>query len=344
MSSARLGFIALSIAAAVAVLAAAVVTLAVAYGGPSPIAALDSINEPFKYLDYSALPKVRRYEARDGATLAYRHYASGPATTTGTAPGRRVVLVHGSSASSRSLHPMAQALAAAGYTVDALDVRGHGDSGTRGYLGTSGANGKGGKESKGGYIGQLEDDMADFMRAVPHTGPSTLIGFSAGAGFVLRFSASPQASLFDRYVLLSPFLLQAPSNRPNSGGWASVGVPRIVALTVLNKLGITTWNDLPVTQFALNDEAKKFLTPSYSYALATNFGAHLDYANDIRRAPKTLKLIAGVEDELMFADRYAATFADAGNAVPITLVPGANHMGLTLNASALATVVAACKD
>lgn len=330
MTAKRLGTMALATAAAVLLLAAMATALSVAYGGPAPIAGLDSINAPFKSLDYSAMPAIRRYAARDGTALAYRHYPAPPAAIPGAvAPQRRIVLLHGSSASSRSMHPMAQALLAAGYTVDALDVRGHGDSGTRGQI---------------AYIGQLEDDLADFMRAVPHPGPSTLIGFSSGAGFALRFAASPQAELFDRYVLLSPFLLQAPSNRPHGGGWASVGLPRILALTALNKIGITAWNDLPVTQFALNTEAKTFLTASYSYALATNFGAHLDYAQDIRRAPRAIRLIAGLDDELMFPERYAAVFADAGRAIPVTLVPAASHIGITLNAPALAAIVAASQD
>lgn len=333
MARFRLGSVALTTLAGVLVVAAAATTLAIALGGPSPIAAMDSINSPFKGLDYRTLPPVRRYQARDGAALAYRHYPATAATPASASTARRIVLIHGSSASTRSMHPLAQALVAAGYTVDALDVRGHGDSGTRGHI---------------AYIGQLEDDLADFMKTVPNVGPSTLIGFSAGGGFVLRFSASPQAALFDRYVLLSPFLVQAPSNRPISnnqgGGWASVGIPRIVGLTVLNKFGITRWNDLPVTQFALSEDAKKFLTAGYSYALATNFGTHLDYAGDIQRAPATLKLVAGVDDELMFSDRYAALFASAGKIIPVTLVPGANHIGLTVNARGLAAIVAACKD
>lgn len=329
----RLGSLAFLALSALAALAAAALTLAVTFGGPKPIAALESINSPFKGLDYRQMPAISRFTARDGTALAYRHYAATPApATTNAAAPRRIVLVHGSSASSRSLHPMALALVAAGFAVDVFDMRGHGDSGTRGHI---------------AYIGQLEDDVADFMKTVPHAGPNTLLGFSAGAGFVLRFSASSQTALFDRYVLLAPFLIQAPTNRPaheSGGGWASVGLPRIIALTVLNRFGIERWNDLPVTQFALNAEAAKFLTTGYSYALATNFGAHLDYAGDIRRAPANLKLIAGVDDELMFPERYADVFKAAGKDQAVTLVPGANHIGLTLNAPALAAIVAACRD
>ncbi len=325
----------IALIAAIAAIAAFGLAGAVLWGGPKAIAPLESINAPFKGLDYRQMPAISRYTARDGTPLAYRHYRSQSTAANATAP-RRVVLVHGSSASSRSMHPMAMALLASGFAVDVLDIRGHGDSGQRGHI---------------AYIGQLEHDLADFMQAVPHAGPSTLLGFSAGAGFVLRHAASPQKALFDRYVLLAPFVVQAPTNRPttqpidgNRPRWASVGLPRIVALSILNGFGVTRWNDLPVTQFALNAEAAKFLTPRYSYALAANFGTNLDYQGDIRRLPPGVKLIAGVDDELMFSGRYAELFKTAGHAVPVTLAPGANHMGLTLNAPALAVVAAACHD
>lgn len=337
MTANRFTTVALVTLMLVAGLALACLTLAITLGGPAPITALDSVNAPFKNLDYSALPPVQRFAARDGAQLAYRHYAAGAAgaaradgasANAASRANRRVVLVHGSSASSRSMHPLAMALQTAGIDVAAVDMRGHGDSGPRGQI---------------AYIGQLEDDIADFSRNVPHTGPQTLIGFSAGAGFVLRFSASAQAAVFDRYVLLAPFLIQAPTNRPGSGGWASVGLPRIVALTVLNRFGVTRWNDLPVTQFALNAEAAKILTPSYSYALATNFGAHLDYKGDIEKAPAALKLLVGADDELMVPERYADVFSAAGKPIAITQIPGANHIGLTLNPAAIQVIVAATK-
>lgn len=323
---------------AVVALALASLTLAITLGGPAPINALDSVNAPFKNLDYSALPPVQRFSARDGAQLAYRRYATSAAsavradgaTANAASPAnRRVILVHGSSASSRSMHPLAMALQTAGFDVAAVDMRGHGDSGPRGHI---------------AYIGQLEDDIVDFSRNLPHTGPQTLLGFSAGAGFVLRFSASAEAALFDRYLLLAPFLIQAPTNRPGGGGWASVGLPRIVALSVLNRFGVTRWNDLPVTQFALNAEAAKILTPSYSYALATNFGAHLDYKGDIAKAPATLKLLVGADDELMVPERYAEVFAAAGKTIVFTQIPGANHIGLTVNPAAIQVIVAAAKS
>src|SRR3989344_2673667 len=174
---------------------------------------------------------------------------------------------------------------------------------------------------------------------VPHAGPQTLMGFSAGGGFALRFAGSARQDLFDRYVLLSPFLHHnAPTSRPDSGGWVSVGLPRMVAITLLNQIGITRWNHLPVLSFALNDVARELLTPRYSYTVATNFRPHDDYQADIRNARGTVCIVAGQDDDFFPADPFADLFAKSGKPVPVTLVPGVNHMGLTLDAQAVGTV------
>lgn len=305
----------------------AALAAAVAFGGPRPIAPLASINDPFAKVDFSAVPAPQQFKARDGTALAWLHYRAAP-TAQSAIKARRVVLVHGSSSRARSLHVLAQGLAAAGFDVAALDMRGHGDSGPRGHI---------------AYVGQLEDDVEDFMRAVPYSGPSTLMGFSSGGGFVLRVAGGTRQGLFDRYVLLSPFLHHtAPTNRPNNGGWVSVGLPRMVGLTLLNALGVTTWNHLPVLRFGLNDYARQHLTPSYSYALATALRPRNDYQADIRSAPTSLRVVAGRDDELFDATRYADAFAAAGKPVPVTLVDGINHMGMTLDARAVQVVAQVC--
>ncbi len=305
-------------------LVAIVFAAAIAWGGPAPIVPLASINEPFAKVDFSTVPAPSQYTARDRTPLAWHRY---PAA--GNRPAaRRIVLVHGSSARGRSMHVLASGLAAAGLDVAALDMRGHGDSGPRGQA---------------GYIGQLEDDVEDFMRAVPHAGPSTLLGFSSGGGFVLRFAGGDRQALFDRYVLLSPYLHHtAPTNRSRSSGWVSVGLPRMVTLTLLNQAGVTAWNDLPVLRFGLNEVARQSLTSNYSYTLATSFGPHNDYRGDIRGMRGDVRLLAGSDDELFDATKFAGVFADAGRAVPVTLVPGVNHMGLTLDATAVRAVAQAC--
>ncbi|MCB2035032.1 MAG: hypothetical protein KDF57_17580, partial [Ottowia sp.] len=87
----------------------ALLAWALALGGPNPLPPLESVNRPFTQISLTGLPDLTHYTARDGTALAFRHYAP----DADAAPRReRVVLVHGSSASGRSMHALAQALAA----------------------------------------------------------------------------------------------------------------------------------------------------------------------------------------------------------------------------------------
>ena len=295
---------------------------AVALGGPKSLPPMASINNPFKRVDFSDLPPLLRYSALDGASLAYRQYTPPTASIRGS-----IVLVHGSSASSNSLHPLAKAFAKTGYVVYALDIRGHGDSGRKGQI---------------AYVGQLEDDLASFVRAVSPAAPSTLAGFSSGGGFALRVAGSARQDLFQNYLFLSPFLSQdAPTYRPAGGGWVSVGIPRILGIALLNTVGVQAFNHLPVTRFALSEEAKSLLTPEYSFALATNFRPERDYAANIKAVHRPCAVVAGTADELFFTEKFEPTLRALGQDWPVTLVPGVGHITLTLEPKALAAAIAA---
>jgi alpha-beta hydrolase superfamily lysophospholipase len=296
------------------------VTAALVWGGPGTPAPLASINDPFKSVDFSNLPPLKNYQGEDGEKLFYRAYAPQGDNIKGSA-----VLVHGSSGSSDSMHPMATALATAGIHVYALDVRGHGDSGPKGHI---------------AFIGQLESDLQLFVKAVQPPRPSTLIGFSSGGGFVLRVAASEMQSSFDSYLLLSPYLGHtAPNYRPDSGGWVSVGIPRIVALNALNAVGIRHWNDLPVVRFALTEEVKKFLTPEYGFNLATNFAANADYQADLLNAKGKVAILAGDADEAFNTQALQGIVHSAGKDWPVQLLPGIGHIPLTLDQTALKAIV-----
>ncbi len=308
---------------ALMVAAALAVAAAIALGGPTPPQPMASINDPFNAVDFSGMPPLLRYQAKDGAALAYRRYAPAQGMAQGS-----VVLVHGSSANSHSMHVLAKAYAAAGYDTFALDIRGHG------------ASGENGAKGRIGYIGQLEDDLASFVATVAPAKPSRLVGFSSGGGFVLRFAGSPRQDLFQSYLLLSPYLgPDAPNYRPNAGGWVHVGVPRIVGLMLLNRLGIHGFNDLPVTNFALSDEAKARLTPAYSYALAANFGPQRDIVANIKAVHQPLAVLAGVSDEVFMTDKLEGFFRQQGQSWPVTLLPGVGHISLTLDGGAVRAAV-----
>src|SRR5215475_6471596 len=304
----------------------AIFALAVIFGGPGTPHPMGSISDPFDSVNFSDLPPLSVFAARDGTKLAYRFYPSAVAT----AGEGSVVLIHGSSATSSSMHPMAKALSAAGYRVYALDIRGHGASGRKGQI---------------AYIGQLEDDLADFMHAVSPPAPVTLAGFSSGGGFALRFAGGSQQNLFQNYVLLAPFLSpDAPTVRPHSGGWASVGLPRIIAISILNGFGIRTFNSLPVLRFATSENTKAILTPEYSYALTMNFGPQRDYLANIRSMHQPFRILVGANDEIYYPDRFSEVLKQAGKDIPVTMVPGVDHTQLILSSAAFEKSIEALKS
>jgi pimeloyl-ACP methyl ester carboxylesterase len=145
---------------------------------------------------------------------------------------------------------------------------------------------------------------------------------------------------FDSYLLLAPYLGHtAPNYRPDSGGWVSVGVPRIVALNALNAVGIRHWNDLPVVRFALTEEVKKFLTPEYDFNLAMNFAANADHQADLRNAKGKVAILAGDADELLQSQELQGMVQSAGKDWPVQLLQGIGHIALTLDPEALKAIV-----
>lgn len=297
--------------------------LSVVFGGPSAPSAMASANNPFDSVDYSGLPELSNYAARDGQNLGFRRYDVAN-------PQGSAVLLHGSSADSRSMHLMAQALADAGFAVHALDVRGHGASGAKGHV---------------AYVGQLEDDLQDFMEQVQPAAPVTLVGFSSGGGFALRVAGGEHAAIFDHYLLLAPFVShEAPTYRSGSGGWVNVGLPRYVALAILNQMGIKQFNHLPVVSYALSEQARQSLTPEYSFNLAENYRPQADYVEVIKGIQQPTQVLVGAQDEMFYPAEFVDVFGAAERRVPVTLVEGANHVGLTLMQPALNALIAAMSE
>jgi pimeloyl-ACP methyl ester carboxylesterase len=256
--------------------------------------------------------------ARDGVKLGYRAYEG-----SGT---QVVVLIHGSSDNGAGMHPLAKALRDAGTSVYVPVMRGHGDSGRNGDI---------------DYIGQLEDDLADFVRRLQPLHPDasfSLIGFSSGGGFVLRVIGAADEKLFDRFIMISPALPPgAPVIRPDTGGWVSVAKPRIIALVLLNRLGIDWFNGLPIVAFATSPKAPN-LTSVYSFRLAIDFGAPRDYLVALGRSGKPAVVLVGGSDELFYPDRFAPLFQAARPDLPVTIVPGIGHIGMIVTPEGIAAV------
>jgi hypothetical protein len=90
--------------------------------------------------------------------------------------------------------------------------------------------------------------------------------------------------MFERTVLLSPMLgIRAPTVKPEGQAWAKPFIPRILALALLNGIGIHVFDHLPVLAFAIAPRQANILTSHYSFLLMGAF-ATTDYAADLRNA------------------------------------------------------------
>jgi alpha-beta hydrolase superfamily lysophospholipase len=291
------------------------------FGTASQPPELKSVSNPFLHVDFSDLPKPQQFKARDGQMLSYRLY---PGTGKDV-----VVLIHGSSGESTSMHAVAKTLNAAGETVYVPDERGHGHDGRPGDV---------------DYIGQLDDDLADLVgviRPLHRDAGLTLVGHSAGGGFALRIAEGPEARLFSRFVLLSPELpYGGPTYRPNVGGWATPFVGRIIALKILNKVGVRLFNSLPTVAFAINPHAAVPLVGSYTYRMQANFNSPRDALARFSHMTQPLTVMVGSVDELFYADQFAPLIHRECADVPVVLIPGVDHMGMVTDPRALAAITA----
>src|SRR5262249_6115361 len=141
--------------------AAAIIPVAVillnAPASPPPVASMAAPRQTGR--DF---PSPRQFRARDGASLQYYAYPAGSE--------RVAVLIHGSAGPATTMHALAESLRAAGVTAYVPDIRGHGGSGRRGDI---------------DYIGQLDDDLADFVGQLGAAGSGQTgapVGFSPRAG------------------------------------------------------------------------------------------------------------------------------------------------------------------
>jgi non-heme chloroperoxidase len=322
--------IALGVCLGIAALPAILVAGLVIFGTAKPPQPLSSVTSPFMNMDYSGLPAIERYQARDGTALAYRTYGAGEEQV--------AVLIHGSAGSSSSMHALAVALQQAGITVYVPDLRGHGANSPHGDV---------------TYIGQLDDDVVDFLRdAKPKRQGAkwTLLGFSSGGGFALRIASGHIGREFDNYILLSPFLrYDAPTVRTETADaadkqvWTKVYTPRIFGLLALHAVGIHRLDGLPVIAFAVPPNIAS-VTTTYSWRMLQNFQPHDDYMADIRSVSEPMIVFVGADDQLFVPAEFQQVFnIDAGRKdIPVTILPGLGHTDMITRPEAIDAVVLAC--
>ena len=263
-------------------------------------------------LDYSALPDLQAYVARNGSTLYYRYYPS--------SSNNVVILLHGSGWHSRYFLPLASYIStrnlAAVYTPD---LRGHGRH----------------PERRGDvdYIGQYEDDLADLIAEIKkrHSPKHIIVGgHSSGGGLALRFAGSRYGKMASAYLLLSPYLkYNAPTVPQNSGGWANPFTGRIIGLTMLNNVGIHGFDDLRVITFNLPEAYRDGTeTLAYTHRLNTAY-APSHYEKDLAAITQPLEVIVGKADEAFIAEKFSPAMSPYAN-TDVVLLPKVTHMGVVV--------------
>lgn len=260
-------------------------------------------------------PPLRAYRTRAG-DLGYRHFGPEAADDRPL-----VVMVHGSGWHGLAMVPLARELADRGLAeVLVPDLRGHGPAPAR--------------RGDIDHIGQLEEDLHDLIAAHARDGRRVvMLGHSSGGGLTIRYAGGPHGAELDGAILLAPYLgHDAPTTRPQSGGWARPLIRRIIGLSMLNNVGITALNHLPIIDFAfpasvLDGPLGATATRRYSYRLNTSFAPRAGYLDDITRLPPFL-LIAGDRDEAFVAKAYEPTMAAANPAGRYEVIEGVSHLDI----------------
>jgi pimeloyl-ACP methyl ester carboxylesterase len=121
-------------------------------------------------------------------------------------------------------------------------------------------------------------------------------------------------------------------------------LPRLLGLLALNAAGVKSLNSLPVTRFALSDQARTALTAEYGFCLALNFAPNHDFMMDIRSSKGRVAVLAGSSDEASYTEKLESIVRSADKSWPVTLLPGIGHIPSTLDPVALEAIVKQVKQ
>lgn len=269
---------------------------------------------------------ISDYAARDGVKLPVRHLAS----KSEQAP--LIIIIHGSGWHGGGYLPIAKYLSENGdFNILIPDLRGHGEKPQR--------------RGDIDYIGQLEDDLSDLIKAFKKPNSEVImIGHSSGGGLVIRYAGGPYGADLNKAILLSPFLkYDAPTIRQNAGGWARPLIRRIIGLSMLNSIGVNWFNGMTIMQFkypesVLNGPQGHTATQSYSFRLNTSFHPRDAYLEDIKKLPEFL-LVSGKEDDAFLADQFQPTMEAVTQKGEYKIIDGVDHLGIISNETALMEIL-----
>ncbi|MFV8226129.1 alpha/beta hydrolase [Christiangramia aquimixticola] len=282
-------------------------------------------NYDYSSIDTLSVKSFRKNEKwikmRDGNNLFSEIYPSQSTIA--------LILIHGSASESRYLETLAGNISQDNFaTVITPDLRGHG------------RNLKDQSDIK--YIGQLEEDIEDiimYSKDSLNAKKIILAGHSSGGGLVLRYIGNSNLIKIDKAIMIAPYLgHDAPTVKPESGGWVTVGVKRWVGLSMLNSIGIQNYNEKPVLFFNRPEAYEDSLqNKSYSYRMAVNF-APKDYENDIANLRTSSLVLVGAEDESFFSSKFKEVYSPAFKYADVQIMENVNHLNIVKDSDVLTRI------
>ena len=129
-----------------------------------------------------------------------------------------MIIFHGSGYHSRYLYKLAKTLSDGKVAqVATPDLRGHGVRPI--------------KRGDIDYIGQLDDDLDDFVQfCITTYRPENIFiaGHSSGGGLALRLMGNDKRHQADGYVLLAPYLAHDAPTTNTKSGWAKPSMIKVI--------------------------------------------------------------------------------------------------------------------
>ncbi len=260
---------------------------------------------------YSNTPQ--KFLMRDGKELFSYKYEKESNTT--------IILLHGVLSSAFLMNKTSGLLReVTNNEIITLDFRGHGQSeGAPGDI---------------DYINQYVDDLADVISAIRNEKPQQkiiLAGHSMGGGIILRYAMKETNPKIDGYLLFAPHLgVNSPTvkttNSVEEQAFIKLHINRIIGLKMMNAIGDTTNNNLPVLFFNLPESMP---VTKYSYR-ANESMSPLDYKKGLNAINKPLLVIVGSKDEAFDAAKFTSAVTENSEG-KVVIVEGETHNGVRHN-------------
>ena len=287
----------------------------------------------------------RRFQARDGVELFARRFVSDSDVT--------VLLLHGVTGQSGNLNKASGLIReASAAEVIALDLRGHGQSGSR--------------RRDVDYIGQYAEDVADVVAEIHAGNPGgkvILSGHSMGGGIALRYAKLEDAPAVDGYLLFAPLLgTGSPTLRtePAEGSdsdfeYMRIHLPRLFGLIMLNIVGIDWCNGLATLFFNLPPETvidsfvdslkgdekvelRGFGYPVRKYSFrALASMAPEPYGSGLAAVDVPMLVLVGSNDEAFHAEEFEGVVS-AHSDGEVVVIEGKTHDSLHNSAETMSVV------